>query len=67
MEIYLDTLYSEPIGVLEVNNTGGNQGWIIKSTLLNRKVKGSYKRLYIVYKGNGDNLFNIDWFKFETK
>jgi len=69
LEIYLDNLSSEPIGVLHVNNTGGDQKWEIKSAKLNKNIKGSHSKLYLVFKGDTevDNLFNLDWFKFEMK
>lgn len=67
LEIYLDSMLSKPIGVLEVKNTGGGQNWSIQSTGLNKSAKGFHKKLYLVFKGKAqeDNLFKLDWFKFE--
>lgn len=69
LEIYLDSLNTEPIGILNVENTGGEQSWIIKSTRLNKPLKGLQNRVYLVFKGDVDiaNLFKLDWFKFEGK
>ena len=67
LEIYLDTLVGEPVGVLEIGNTGGEQHWVVKSTPLRRKVKGIHKKVYLVFKGDvqKQELFLLDWFKWE--
>ncbi len=67
LEIHLDTLSGEPVGILEVENTGGDQTWIIQSTSLSRKARGIHKKLYLVFKGDVEvrNLFKLDWFKLE--
>ena len=67
LEIYLDSMLNKPIGVLEVKNTGGEQKWTIQSTGLSKNAKGFHKKLYLVFKGKEqeDNLFKLDWFRFE--
>ena len=67
LEIYLDSMLSKPIGILKIKNTGGEQKWTIQSTGLSKNAKGSHKKLYLVFKGKAqeDNLFKLDWFKFE--
>lgn len=66
LEIHLDSLESEPVGVLNVGNTGGDQSWDVLSAALNADAKGFHEKVYLVYKGNPltENLFQIDWFKF---
>ena len=60
-------MLSKPIGILKIKNTGGEQKWTIQSTGLSKNAKGSHKKLYLVFKGKAqeDNLFKLDWFKFE--
>lgn len=67
LEIYLDSLINEPVGVLKINNTGGEQNWTIESGLLKQKLTGTHKKLYLVFKGDvkTNNLFKLDWFKFD--
>jgi hypothetical protein len=68
LEVYLDSLIGEPVGVLEITNTEGKQNWETKSVKLKQKIEGTYNKVYLVFKGKigEDNLFNLDWFKFEN-
>ena len=63
IEIRLDDKDGELLGTLNVENTGGNQNWKTQSCKLD-KVKGVHD-VYLVFKGNGDELFNFDWWKFD--
>ena len=63
IEIYLDSLDGELVGVCEVNNTGGWQDWSIQSCIIN-DAKGVHD-LYFVFKGSDGPLFNFDWWQFK--
>lgn len=63
IEIYLDSLDGELVGVCEVNNTGGWQDWSIQSCMIN-DAKGVHD-LYFVFKGGDSPLFNFDWWQFK--
>lgn len=64
IEIYLDTLDNLPVGILNINNTNGK--WVVQKTELNKPIKGFYKKLYLVFKGEigEEKIINLDWFKF---
>lgn len=62
IEIRLDDKDGDLLGTLEVGSTGGDQNWKTLSCKL-EKVKGVHD-VYLVFKGDGDELFNFDWWKF---
>lgn len=64
IEIRLNNIDGELLGVCEINNTGGYQNWVVQSCNL-KGVKGVHD-LYFVFKGNGHNLFNFDWWKLKA-
>ncbi|WP_180270824.1 family 43 glycosylhydrolase [Sporanaerobium hydrogeniformans] len=66
IEIYLDQPFGEPIGVLEVKSTGGEQEWQV----MNCDVEAVSGIHTIFFKFNGTssgNLFNFDYWKFLAK
>lgn len=62
IEIHIDHLNGKLIGVCDVKNTGGLQSWKTETYNIN-KVNGIHD-LYFVFKGEGNNLFNFNWWKF---
>lgn len=64
--IYLDNLENKPVGILQVN-IDNNQIWRNLSINLNKKIRGKYDKVYLLFKGDGDtnSLFKIDWFMFQ--
>lgn len=62
IEIHIDHLNGELLGVCDVRDTWGLESWKTETFSIN-KVKGIHD-LYFVFKGEGDNLFNFNWWKF---
>lgn len=62
IEIRLNDKNGKLLGTLAVESTGGDQNWKTFSCKL-EKFKGVHD-VYLVFKGNGDDLFNFDWWKF---
>ncbi len=65
LEIHRDALDGPVIGLLKIENSGDHSGWVTQSCPV-KKVKGLHD-LYFVFKGNGGNLFNFDWWKFKSR
>lgn len=63
VEIRLDSLSGTFLGNLQVKYTGGPKKWEELSCTVN-SISGIHD-LYFVIKGNGTDLFNFDWWKFE--
>jgi hypothetical protein len=59
IEIRIDRKDGALLGVLEVKATGGDSSWKTQSCKLSN-IKGVHD-VYFVFKGEGDNLFNFDW------
>jgi uncharacterized protein (TIGR03790 family) len=62
IEIHLDSPTGTLIGTCAVPVTGGWQKWTTASCSLNG-ASGTHK-VYLLYTGGGDNLFNVEWFAF---
>ncbi len=62
IEIRIDSKEGNLLGTLEVKSTGNEQKWITLSCTV-KKVKGIHD-IYFVFKGDRDDLFNFDWWKF---
>ncbi|MFA5554871.1 MAG: glycoside hydrolase family 43 protein [Phycisphaerae bacterium] len=62
IEIRLGGIDGTLLGVCEVKNTGGWQNWTVQSCKV-EEVK-SVQDIYFVFKGDGSNLFNFDWWMF---
>lgn len=63
IEIRLDGIDGELLGVCEVKNTGGLQKWAVQSCKV-KKTKGIHD-LCFVFKGGDGQLFNFDWWQFK--
>ncbi len=63
IEIYLDNIDGKPIGICEINKTGHKDTWKSFSTRV-KKIKGVHD-VYFVFKGEGSELFNLDYWKFK--
>jgi beta-xylosidase len=59
VEVRIDRKEGSLLGTLEVQATGGDNNWKTQSCKLSNP-KGVHD-LYFVFKGEGDNLFNFDW------
>lgn len=62
IEIRVDSLTGKVLGNLNVKHTGGLKKWELLSCAV-KKVKGIHD-LYFVFKGNGTELLNFDWWRF---
>jgi arabinoxylan arabinofuranohydrolase len=62
IEIRLDSLQGEKIGSLEVRNTGGKEVWEVQSCKIRETTE--VHDLYFVIKGEGEDLFRFDWWRF---
>ena len=62
IEIRLGSNDGELLDTLDIENTGGEQNWKTLSCKL-EKVKGVHD-VYLVFKGDGEELFNFDWWRF---
>lgn len=62
IEIRVDSPTGMILGTLSVKPTGGLKDWKLLSCPL-KKQKGVHD-LYLVFKGNGKDLLNFDWWKF---
>jgi beta-xylosidase len=65
IEIRLDSLNGTLLGTCIVRNTGSRQNWASRSCSV-KKVKGIHD-IYFVFKGGQGDLFNFDWWKFNTE
>ncbi len=63
IELRLDNLNGPLIGTCKIKNTGGWLNWKVKSTRI-KKTEGIHD-LYLVFKGDDDQLFNFDWWLFK--
>jgi O-glycosyl hydrolase len=64
IELRLDSVTGTLIGTCVVPNTGGNQTW----TTVICAVSGAsgVHDLYLRFTGSGEDLFNLDWWQFQT-
>lgn len=63
IEIRLDSVDGELLGVCEVKNTGGLHKWAVQSCKV-KKTNGIHN-LCFVFKGGDSQLFNFDWWQFK--
>lgn len=59
IELRLNDVDGELLGICEVKNTGGEQIWKTQ-TIKVKKVQGIHD-LYFVFKGDNEKLFNFNW------
>ncbi|MDA6070641.1 glycoside hydrolase family 43 protein [Flavobacterium sp. AC] len=62
IEIRLDNKEGQIIGVCEIGSTGNLNTWKEFQCSV-KKVKGLHS-VFFIFKGNGESLFNLDWWKF---
>jgi len=65
IEIYADSLTGTLLGTCNVKSTGGTTNWAIQSCKVN-KAKG-VQDIYFLFKGEGGDLFNFDWWQLSNK
>ncbi len=65
IELRLDSLTGTLIGTCAVGNTGGDQTWTTAVCAVSG-VSGVHD-LYLRFTGSGDDLFNLDWWQFQTE
>ncbi|MEZ3552134.1 MAG: glycoside hydrolase family 43 protein [Muribaculaceae bacterium] len=64
IEVRLDSIDSQPIGLLKVGGTGGWEEWQTLETALPKDVAGVHD-LYFTFSGRkGPKLMNLDWWEF---
>lgn len=63
IEIYLDSLRGDLIANMDITSTGGKHKWETLSCPV-KKTNGVHD-IYLVFKGEGDELFNFDWWKID--
>jgi uncharacterized protein (TIGR03790 family) len=61
IELRLDDPKGKLIGTCAAPPTGDWQNWTTQTCRLYEKVRGSHT-LYLVFRGGGGNLFNVEWF-----
>lgn len=64
IEIRIGSLDGSILGICDVKNTGELHNWKLQSTQI-KKTKGVHD-LYFVFKGNGQNLFNFDFWRLKA-
>lgn len=65
IELRLDSVNGTLIGTCPVPNTGGAQTWM--TTSCNVSGASGVHDLFLRFSGSGDNLFNLDWWQFQTE
>lgn len=63
IEIRLDGKDGQMIGICDVENTGDLNIWKEFECKI-KKTKGVHN-LFLIFKGDGESLFNLDWWKFK--
>jgi hypothetical protein len=66
INIHLGSKTGTQIGSCSVPGTSGWENWTTVTCNIN-DVSGITEKLYLVFKGSGYGLFNIDWFRFDSK
>lgn len=61
IEIRIDEKDGDLLGILSIKSTGGEQNWKTQSGKI-KKVNGVHD-VYLIFKGEKENLFNFDWWK----
>jgi arabinoxylan arabinofuranohydrolase len=65
IEIRIDSISGSLLGTCIVKNTKGSQNWVSQSCTT-ETIKGIHD-VYFVFKGENGDLFNFDWWKFNSK
>ncbi len=64
IEVRLDSISGTLVGTCQVSTTGGWQNWVTKSCTISAAT-GTHD-VYLVFKGGAGNLFNLQWFRFNS-
>jgi len=65
IEIHADSIAGTLLGTCKVKSTGGATNWEVQSCKV-KKAKGVHD-IYFLFKGEGGDLFNFDWWKLSNK
>ncbi|WP_282079821.1 carbohydrate-binding protein [Aquimarina algiphila] len=65
LEIRIDSLTGPVLTSIKIPNTGGWKSWKVVSAPITGKTKG-IKDIYCLFKGNGKNLYNLNWLRFSS-
>ena len=65
IEIHADSLTGTLLGTCNVKSTGVATNWEVQSCKV-KKAKGVHD-LYFLFKGEGGDLFNFDWWQLSNK
>ncbi|MHA7944805.1 carbohydrate-binding protein [Formosa sp. 3Alg 14/1] len=65
IEVRLDGYDGELVSTLDVPNTNGTDAWVTVNSEVST-IEGVHD-IYLVFKGEGDNLFDLNWFKFNQE
>jgi arabinoxylan arabinofuranohydrolase len=65
IELHVDAENGQTIGTCDVSPTGGWQTWETVTCDVS-EISGVHD-LFLVFKGGGGSLFNLDWYRFEPK
>lgn len=63
IDIRLNGINGQSIGVCQAPSTGDWQNWVTVSCSINSDVVGT-KTVYLLFNGQGEYLYNINWFEF---
>ncbi len=63
LEIHLDSVTGPLVGTCAVSGTGGGQTWV--TTTCEVDGAAGVHDLFFVFTGDGENLLNFDWWRFE--
>jgi arabinoxylan arabinofuranohydrolase len=64
IELRLESLDGTLVGTCNIPNTGGAQTWI--TAVCSVSGASGVHDLYLRFTGSGDDLFNLDWWQFQT-
>lgn len=67
IEVRVGSTSGTLLGVISVPDTGGTAAWEMASAALTAGGQGvtGIQDLYLVFKGSGSDLFNVDWVRFD--
>lgn len=63
IDIRLDGINGQSIGVCQAPATGDWQNWVTITCNINSDVTGE-RTIYLLFRGQGEYLYNINWFEF---
>ncbi len=66
LEIRLDSRTGPILTTIKIPNTGGWKSWKVVSAPITGSAKG-VKDIFCLFKGEGKNLYNLNWLRFSAK